>query len=247
MSKNKKAKVESLKPNGFCWFVYTTVSKAMCFFKGFKINRTELKKQIKRSKETKKGFLIVYNHAGTKDHFLLTAGLNYFKTNYVLAKVFYFNPLIKLVTTWVKAIFKDQFTPDLQAIRKIKKAIDRPGAVAIAPAGQMSVDGGEQFISFGIVKLIRLCKCDVLGYKIYGLHYHYPKWGKNKRKSKISAEFVPVIKAEELATLTDQEIFDRIYSVCSFDMANYQKEHMNIIKGKKLAEGIEGMLYVCPK
>ena len=241
------AKKESSKPIGFWFGFYTLFAKFYCWISGFKIDRTLLKEQVKRSKEEKKGFIVIYNHSGTKDHFILTAGLNGHKANYVLAKTFYYNKWIRLVTGWVRAIFKDQFVADLQSIRKMKRAVDRPGILTIAPAGQMTIDGGEQFVSRGIVKLIRFCKCDVLGYEIQGVHFRFPKWAKTKRKSKVTAKFVPVLRAEEIKDLTDDEIFERVCNVAVQNLQDYQEKHMNIIKGKNLASGLEGELYICPK
>ena len=48
----------------------------------------------------------------------------------------------------------------------MKKAVDQNGIVCIAPAGQTSIDGASPFISPQIVKLIRMCKSDVLALKM---------------------------------------------------------------------------------
>ena len=240
-------KKDNIKPNGLAYFIYYCYSKITAFFRGYKIDNKVLKEQVKKSKQENKGFMVIYNHSGFYDHVAVTAGMAGNKTNYVLAKYFTYQKAIYTVTSMVKSIYKDQFTPDLQAIRKMKRAIDRPGIIAIAPTGQISVDGGDQFMSFGIVKLVRLCKCDVLGYKIQGMHFAKPKWAKTKRKCQVSCEFVKVIDKEELATLSDQEIYNRILEIGSLNLQDYQEKTMSVIKGKDLASGLEGELYMCPK
>lgn len=246
MKKDKKKK-ENLKPNPFAYAFYTFCCKVFCFFKGVKIDRKVFKEQIKKSKKNKKGFILIYNHHSSKDHFVVASALNGHKTNLVLAKYFSYHKVIAKVTSWVKAISKDQFKADLSSIRKMKRAIDRPGIIGIAPAGQISIDGGKQFVSKGIVKLIRFCKADVIGLKMYGNHLAYPKWRKSKRTTKMSAEFVKVVYKEELTTISDDELFARVCDVACVDAFEVQKEKMNKIKGKNLSAGLESELYVCPK
>ncbi len=247
MKRDKKNKCEKLKPNGLAYFVYTTYSKLFCLFHGIKINRKVLKEQLKKQKKSKKGFIVIYNHHSNNDHWIFSASMNYHKTNFVLARYFLYNKTIKTVTGWVRAIFKDQFKPDLASIRQMKRAVDRPGILAIAPAGQISIDGGHQFISKGIVKLVRLCKVDVIGLVIKGTHYAYPKWRNSKRKYPCSASFCHVLTADELNELSDDEIYERIFLVSSIDAAKLQEKDQFVIKSKKRAEGLEKVLYICPK
>lgn len=243
MSKKK----QSFKPNPFAYAFYTFCAKVFCFFKRVKIDRKIFNEQIKKSKKTKKGFLLIYNHHSNKDHFVITSSLNGHKTNFVLAKYFSYNKVISTVTSWVKGISKDQFKPDLATIRNMKRALDRPGIVAVAPAGQVAVDGGPQFVSKGIVKLVRFCRADVIGLQMYGNHFNYPKWQKSKRKSKMWAKFVNVVKEEDIAKLSDDELYDIIVKTVCIDSFAVQTQEMNKIKGKEKALGLESELYYCPK
>lgn len=247
MKKNKKNKQETIKPNGLAYFIYSFFSKLYCLLHGIKIDRKVLKEQLKKMKKNKKGFIVIYNHHSNHDHWIFSAAMNYHKTNMVLARYFYYNKTIKTITSWVRAIFKDQFKPDLTAIRKMKRAVDRPGILAIAPAGQISIDGGHQFVSRGIVKLIRLCKVDVIGVVIKGTHYAYPKWRNKNRKYPCSAYFTNVLTSEEMNELSDEEIYQRIYEVSSIDAAEIQAKDHYVIKSKKRAEGLEKILFICPK
>lgn len=243
----KKKKKEKLKPSGFACFIYTFFSKIFCFLHGVKIDRKVLKEQLKKKKKEKKGFIVIYNHHSNNDHWIFSAAMNYHRTNYVLARYFYYNKTIRTITSWVRAIFKEQFKADLSSIRQMKRAVDRPGILAIAPAGQISIDGGHQFVSKGIVKLVRLCKVDVIGLVMKGTHYAFPKWRNSSRKYPCSASFCHVVTADELAELSDDEIYERIYKVSSIDAAKLQDKDNFVIKSNKRAEGLEKIIYLCPK
>lgn len=246
MDKNMKNK-EKLKPNWLAYFIYTFFSKLFCLIHGIKIDRKVLNEQLKKQKKEKKGFIVIYNHHSNNDHWIFSASMNYHRTNYVLARYFYYNKTIRTITGWVKAIFKEQFKADLSSIRQMKRAVDRPGILAIAPAGQISIDGGHQFVSRGIVKLVRLCKVDVIGVVIKGTHYAFPKWRNSSRKYPCSASFCHVLNANEMADLTDDEIYERIYQVSSIDAAELQRKDNYVIKSNKRAEGLEKVIYLCPK
>lgn len=247
MKNKKKSSKVNYKPNPIAYFIYTLYSKLFCFFHGIKIDRKILNEQLKKKKQEKKGFIVIYNHHSNKDHWIFSASMNYHHTNFVLARYFLYNKTIAVLTGWVKAIFKEQFKPDLSSIRQMKRAVDRPGILAIAPAGQISVDGGDQFVSHGIVKLVRFCKVDVIGLVIKGTHYAYPKWRNKDRKYPCSASFCHVLTADELNDLTDEEIYERIYQVSSIDAIKIQQKDQFQIKANKRAEGLEKIIYLCPK
>lgn len=247
MKNNKKANKANFKPNPIAYFIYTAYSKVFCFLHGIKIDRKVLNEQLKKKKREKKGFIVIYNHHSNNDHWIFSASMNYHYTNFVLARYFLYNKTIATLTSFVKAIFKEQFKPDLSSIRQMKRAVDRPGILAIAPAGQISVDGGDQFVSRGIVKLVRFCKVDVIGLVMKGTHYAYPKWRNKNRKYPCSASFCHVLTADELNELTDEQIYERIYQISSIDAVKFQAKDNFVIKSNKRAEGLEKIIYLCPK
>lgn len=236
--KNKKDKV--LMP----WWInliFSTYSKIYLLLKYRpKINRRALKQQ-------KRGCILVYNHSSNKDHYFVMSACNYRPVNFVLASYFFFNKTLCKILTWARCISKDQFKPDIQAIRKMKKVLEKNGIVAIAPTGQTTMDGKLPFISPSIVKLVRMTKADVMGLRMNGVYLSLPKWRKYPRKTKINLEFVPVVKKEELDNLTDQEIYDRIVKSINVDEYLNQQRLPHKIKGKNQAEGLENLMVRCPK
>lgn len=238
----KKKGNEKVKPSIFWVIVLITLIKIYVFF-AMKVtfNRKALKTKPKR------GRILIYNHYSNKDHFLTAAAIGYRRINYVLSSYYYYNPKLVKFLNIIKAIKKEQFKPDLLAIRKIKKVINQKGIVAIAPTGQVSIHGNSTYISPAIIKLIRFCNADVIGLQIRGSHLFYPKWRTSERRCRIDTKFVTVITKEEIPTLTDDEIYQRVSK--SIDIREYedQKTMKRIIKGEGLMEGLENVLVVCPK
>jgi hypothetical protein len=146
-----------------------------------------------------------------------------------------------------KCISKDQFIPDLKAIRGIKAVIEDKGIVGIAPSGQVSIIGESTFVSPSIVKLVRLCKADVVAMVLSGAHLAFPKWRKNQRRGRIEGKYIRIIRKEELSSMSDDEIYKRIAQTIDVNDYNWQKDRMYPLKGQGLIEGLENILYYCPK
>ena len=132
------------------------------------------------------------------------------------------------------------------SIKNIKKAIENKGVVAIAPAGQITIHGDILYIDRAIVKLVRLCKCDVYTLRIYGGYLAFPKWRKHKRSFPVSTEFIKVFSKDELSTLTDDEIYDRVVKSIDVKDRDMQSEKPRKIKGKDIIKGLDNVLYYCP-
>ncbi len=240
MAKNKKKKEKVREPR-IVAFLFTFISKIyLALFYKVKIKREVLKKQ-------KRGCILIYNHYSNKDHYFMAAAVNYRRVNFVLSGHFFFNKVFAFILNLAKAIKKEQFKPDLVAIRKIRKVIDENGIVAIAPAGQVSVDGTPIYISKVIVKLIRMCKADVIGLQMRGSHLCLPKWRLGKRSCPINLEFVEVLKKEDLDNYTDDEIYDAVVRGIAVNEYDDQQKMMRKIKGSNIMAGLENLLIKCPK
>lgn len=239
MSKVKKNK-EKVRSSLFIMIIFSLVSKIyLSLFYKVKFNRKALKEQ-------KRGCILIYNHYSDKDHYLISAATNCRRINYVLSGRFFFNKFLTAILNSAKSIKKDQFKPDLVAIRKIKKVLEQNGIIAIAPAGQISVNGAPIYISPAIVKLIRMCKSDVLALKIQGGHLSFPKWRLTKRKCRMNVTFSKVLNYEDIDSFTDDEIYNKVCESISVHEYEDQLTMKRVIKGKNIISGLENELIKCP-
>lgn len=221
--------------------VFTIGAKVILLF------LTKIKHNRRVLKNHKRGFLLLYNHYSNKDHFIIKSALNFRRVNYVVASSYLLTKPVGPILRMANAISKEQFKPDLVAIRKIKKSIDKSGIVAIAPTGQTTVDGNPSYMPDTIVKLIRLVKSDVVALRSKGSYLCFPKWRTNKRKCKIETEFVTILKKEELANLSDEQIYKRVYDSIYVSEDQDQLTMKRVIKSKGIIEGLENVITRCPK
>ncbi len=239
----KKKKKESLKPNGFAWLIYRVYSAITMKLKfNVKYDRTEFNNRNK-----KEGCVVLYNHACNYDHYISTAFFKRTKVNYVISNRFMFNPLIRFVLKLVKAIHRDQFKNDTTSILKMKRVIERGGVIAIAPAGQVSIHGNMPYINPVIVKLLKMCKADVYTLQTTGSYLAAPKWCLSKRKYPISVKCVKTLSKEEIKVLDADSLYNKVINDLNINDRAYQKDALVKIKGKNLTNGLENILFICPK
>lgn len=244
---SKKANKQKFKrPNRFVWFLYRIFCRIMMLFgtKKLKIDRKVLKTRNKNE-----GAIVIYNHTCNKDQYIsgLTAGKE--RLTYVVSRYYMLVPVISTTLKIVRAIPKEQFRSDLASIRRMKRATDNKGVLCIAPAGQTTLHGEMPYVDPSIVKLLKLCKVDVYNIKIEGGYLNYPKWRKNKKAHKtiIKSTTGKVLTKEEIASLSDQEVYQKIVDALNVSDHVYREENNYKIKSKHIIEGLENALYVCPK
>lgn len=236
-------KKENLKPNGFAWWIYRTYSAiAMKLKFNVKYDR-----EVFNNRNKKEGCIVLYNHACNSDHFISTAFFGKTRVNYVITKRFMFFPPIRFVLNLVKAIHRDQFKNDTSSILKMRRVIEQGGIIAIAPAGQVSINGEMPEVNPIIVKLLKMCKADVYTLQTFGSYLAQPKWALNKRKYPITVKCVKTLSKEEVKSLDADACYEKIVKDLNINDRINQKELMFEIKGKGKALGLENILYICPK
>ena len=220
-------------------FTFVSILYLKLFYR-IKFDRKEIKKQ-------KRGCILLYTHYSNKDHYVIKAATGYRRVTYVLASSFFLNKVLKVVMHLARAISKDQFKPDISAIRNMREALKENQIIAIAPAGQTTIDGNTPYISKTVIKFIRMCKADVMVLQTHGVYLTFPKWRSSKRKCSMNTTFIPLIKAEEIDNLTDDEIYDRVLKNMSVSEYGEQEVRQRPIRGKTLIAGFENTLIKCPK
>lgn len=233
--------MKKTRPNGFVYQLFRIFAIIYLAF------RCKFKAKKANLKSVKGSYLLIFNHYSNHDFLFATKGIGTRRINFVVSTYFYRNKTFAKLLKINKCIPKEQFKSDLKAIRQMKAVVNEGGIIGLSPAGQVSITGESTFISPAIVKLIRFCKTDVVAMIIRGAHLLFPKWGKNKRRGRIDVEYEHIIKKDELDQMSDDEIYQKVVESISINDYEYQAEKKYKIKGKNMIEGLENILYYCPK
>ena len=142
---------------------------------------------------------------------------------------------------------KSKGTSDTRTARGLIGAVKKGYPVLIFPEGNTTFYGDTKYIEHSTFKLAKKLKVDIITCNVKGGYLSKPRWATGKRKNrKVELNYEIAIHKEELAMLSIDEISDIINEKLYNNDYEYQKEKMIKRPGKKLAEGIENVLYICP-
>lgn len=189
-------------------------------------------------------YIVIANHAGFADvgGLMMLSRPNY--PNFIAS--------ITQIVKWPKLIYnlgvlpKKQFTVDTSLVRDIKYVLSRNRSVAIFPEAKLSVVGTPSPIKPAIAKLIKLLKAPLVTVCFHGNYIHKPRWASTKRFCPMTADVKVAVTAEEIKTLSVEEIHTRILKNLNYDDYQYQLDNQIEITDDHLVEGLNGILYKCP-
>ena len=130
-----------------------------------------------------------------------------------------------------------------QIISSVKEGIP----VSIYPEGAMTPNGETGFFSPRTGQLIKDSGAALITFKLTGGYLHAPKWAKKLRRGPVHGRVVREYSPEELAKMTAEEVNEAITRDIYHNDYAFQKEKRNEYKGKRLAEYVERILYLCPE
>lgn len=193
--------------------------------------------------------LVLGNHSGNLDFLFVMTALYPKRLNVVVASYFYNWKFLAKVLRFFGCIEKKQFRADIAAIQNMRTVVKRGDGLLIFPEGEVNgvgVNAREGFDD-ALVRMCRLLKCRVCTARVRGSHLTMPKWAKHTRRGKVEVEITQIISADNVRAMDDEALLERLRDGLEHDEYAAQLKDPVRFKGKKLAESLENMLYLCPR
>lgn len=195
----------------------------------------------------KEPFVMLANHTYLFD--VVHVPLRFKNVPFIIASqtLFTKQPTKFLLTQVAHVIPKSKGKSDYNTIRKVFQVIDKGYPILIFPEGNTTFYGETGYIEPATMKLIKKLKLDVITCNIKGGYLSRPRWATGKRKNhQIELFYNLTIPKEKLIDMSVDEISKTINEALYNNDYEYQRKNMIPHAGKKLAEGIENVIYVCP-
>lgn len=143
---------------------------------------------------------------------------------------------------------KRKFTKDITVVKNILRLTGKQkNSVTIYPEARYSLVGINERVDKGLGKVVKAAKVPAVVMITYGNFIHQPQWRKKyKMNNPHEIIFKCVATAEEVETLTAEEIQARIEEAFVYDDYKWQLENKIKIKSKHRAQNIHQVLYKCP-
>ncbi len=198
------------------------------------------------------------NMDGVKPPYILLSNHHYFIDFELAALATYPHRVNNVVTIdgyyrrpWlmelIGAIGTRKFTNDLHLVKSINRVLKRGDILSMYPEARYTPCGTTSYLPESLGKLVRMNKVPVVVIKHRGNHLHTPFWNFRKpRKVPLHMTMTQVLTAEQVATMSANEINAVIREAFQYDEYRYQKENGIRITEPYRAEGLHKVLYQCP-
>jgi len=136
---------------------------------------------------------------------------------------------------------------DAFTMREILHRLKVGYSVCIFAEGNHSFNGVTGPIPLSTAKLVKMSGADLITHRLEGGYFTKPRWARKKRWGKMAGRIMGRYSAAELKSMTPEQILQVIERDIHEDAYERQKEQSVRYRGKKRAEYIEIVLYMCPR
>ncbi len=192
-------------------------------------------------------YLVLANHNTNLDVVLIH--LSFSKLLYFVASEHVFR------MGFVSRLFKRYFDPiprlkgssDMGTVREIMGRLGKGLSVAIMAEGTRSFNGLTCPIPASTGKLVKITGVPVITYKFEGGYFTMPRWAFTWRRGRMRGYVVNQYSREQLQGMTAAEVNEAIKKDLFEDAYARQEVERVRFKGRRLAEGLETALFICPR
>ncbi len=244
MKKNKK-----VKPPKTMWSTkHQFILLFICVVMKFVCNAHYKKSKSFQTQKKAGPMLVLCNHMSALDFCYFSSPFFFKKVNFVVAEnMKYSTPLFAKMITGYRCILKKQYYSDFSCIRNIKKYLDAGISVVLCPEGKVAAEGKTGVIPSSISKLVKWLGYPVATVITTGAGLTRPKWAHTLRRGRVDSYCDMLFTAEEVKELSNDEVMDKIKSALKQNEHELQMETKRRFYGSRYAEGLERLLYRCPK
>ena len=151
--------------------------------------------------------------------------------------------LSRIIERYAYTIDRYKGGTDAACALQILRTLRNGRAVCMFPSGERSFMGKSTEIPLASAKLAKSARVPLITYRLTGGYMTSPRWADTMRRGKMAGACMHVYTPEELKKLSTEELHQRITADLYEDA--YAAPPVPY-RGKRLAERLETMLYLCP-
>lgn len=192
-------------------------------------------------------YIVISNHLTNWDPMMIA--MSFRKPMYFVATdhVFRMGLKSKLLKFFFSPIPRVKTITETHTVITIFRKLKEGSNVCIFAEGNTSFDGETGKVPQSTSKLIKKAGVAMATYRFTGSYFTFPRWARFPRKGKMTGKLVKIYSPEELAAMTDEEVYNAIVKDIYINAYDEQKRENVAYSGKKPAEYLETVLYCCPK
>lgn len=242
-AQNKRlAKNKVRKANGLILTVAYGAIRAYLWLCGVKI------KTVNKAGIPDKPSIILCNHGSFVDFIYAGVLVRKLKPHFIVARLYFYNKYLGSLLRNVGAFPKSMFATDLENARNCMTVLREKQYLAMMPEARLSTVGRFEDIQDATYAFLKKAGVSIYTIKIRGDYFADPKWGKGfRRGAEVEAELDILYTAEQVAELSLEQLRKGVEQRLGYDEFQWLQSRPHIrYRCKKMAEGLENILAVCP-
>jgi len=237
-----KRKDSTRRPNAALYFI------AYIFIYPFLKTRFRLKVDRSGLDLPKGPHIILSNHCTMLDFLMVMLPLYPHRLNAVTAQKWFLSKPLNKILPLMGCIPKNMFDPDVRSIIGIKSVLNRGDGLLMFPEGRCSSSHAYVGMHKSTGKMVKKFGVPVISCYLEGATVCVPHWRKGSKSGRIRVTYKNLLSAEDTKSLTVDEINSAIDARLSGDEGALPiKKPFETFSSKRLAEGLQYILYYCPK
>lgn len=239
---NKKTGIPHRRRHSFYYRLLTPLVKVFLKLK-FKYKFKKAK-----TKDLPENYIVLSNHA--TDYDMLFVAMSFKRPMYFVASehISRWKKTYRFVNYCFNPIMRYKGSVASSTVMEILRRTKKGANVCIFAEGVRSWDGANSPILPSTAKLVKSSGAGLVTYKLTGGYFAMPNWSNTKpRKGPIHGEPVNIYTKEQLASMTEEEVYNIITRDLYENAYETQKANPQKYTGKNLAHGLENLLFICPK
>ena len=201
-----------------------------------------------KSEYRDKPVIVIGDHASRKLVRNMFAGINFTCVNVVMSYLRFREPLFHFLAAPAHSIVMKQISNDPAPVKEMLTVLRQNGSLFLLPEGRFSYDGSTNPVRRSVAKFLKVAGVDVVICNSYGAYLQNPYFNDILRKGKQEYHYRPLFSAEDLKKMSADEIYDELMKQLSYNDYEWNRAEQNTYRcGGRNAEGLEDLLYYCPK
>ena len=202
---------------------------------------------FEKAKDLPDHYLVIANHTTNYDPLLV--GASFKKNMYFVASehIARWKLAYKFIKFGFAPIIRRKGTVASSTTLELMRHVKKGERVSLFAEGVRTWDGVTAPLHPSTAKLIKHMGCALVTYRVSGGYFVSPMWSTGKpRRGPLHGEIVNVYTKEQLDWMSVDAIQEAIDRDLYEDAYARQESAQAVYKGKKLAEGFENLLFICP-
>ena len=192
--------------------------------------------------------IVLCNHGAFIDFIYAESLLIKSRPHFVVARLYFYHKLLGWLLRKLGCFPKSMFALDMESTKNCLRVLKDGEILAMMPEARLSTVGQFEDIQGSTYSFLKKANVPVYTVKLQGDYFSSPKWGNGPRRGAVvEAELDILFTAEQLAALSVEEIKAAVEQRLHYDEFQWLAARPNIrYRNKKLAEGLENVLTLCP-